>query len=292
MRTFLMAFLVFSCYSIFARYYYVCKIKQNCSSLVANVNNEENDTRLKTLSLKYKETEKLKGYDQFYFQNGATSPNLNSNNKDFLEKIKVYLSNYPRQNLTITGLIRPDEITLDGGENSFQENIGVARAEMIERFLATIGVDETRIDLDYGVGAEELIEPILFDLYEGRSPRKYKKMQFSFYNMTFSDDNFEYNSAVFTPKEKLIAYADSVKVYLDLNPKKKLTIFGHTDNTGKEPFNDNLGLARAENAKKYFEKLGVTNDIEVGSRGEREPVVPNDSDENKKKNKRINFIIE
>ena len=289
MRTFLMALMVFSCWSIFARYYYVCKIKQNCTS----IRSSHSEDRLKTLSLRYNNTDKLKGYDQFFIKKGKINPTLNESNKDFLDKIAVYLGNHPKQNLTITGYMRPAEKGLAAPKTSFQENIGSARAEYIEKLLVAKDVDESRITLDYQYSDDvDLKAPLGFELFDAEGPKEYEKLQFNFHDMTFSDANFEYNSATFNPGEKFLLYADSVKTYFELNRDKTLTITGHTDNDGSNSYNDNLGLKRSENAKKFFIELGIAADIVVASRGEREPVAPNDIEKNKQRNRRVNFKLE
>ncbi len=126
----------------------------------------------------------------------------------------------------------------------------------------------------------------------GGTPEEYAKVSYTFTNMTFSDANFEKGKADFKPGDALILYADSVKTYLELNPDKILTIIGHCDEDGTETLNMKLGADRAENAKAYFVDLGVSSTIKTISKGETEPVAPNDIELNKQKNRRVNFVIE
>ena len=51
-------------------------------------------------------------------------------------------------------------------------------------------------------------------------------------------------------------------------------------------------LKRAESTRTYLKGIGITNGIMLESRGESEPLRPNDTPENKQKNRRINLIIE
>jgi outer membrane protein OmpA-like peptidoglycan-associated protein len=113
--------------------------------------------------------------------------------------------------------------------------------------------------------------------------------------MTYSDANFEKNSAVFTPGTAFQTYAKKVKEYLEQeeNKGKKLLIVGHTCDLGSDSHNVNLGLRRAKAARKYFKDLGVAVDIGVKSDGETNPLsdYPNTSEENRSRNRRVNIQI-
>lgn len=254
--------------------------------------------RLQTLQLTDEDdTVILDGYDQFAFDTMSVTPRLNANNEAFLDTLAAILLADTSRDLTITGFIRPAELDWKP-ERGFFENIGVARADAIRRLLVQRGVSEGRISLDYQNSNDPALqEPITFSLFDPRKLAEYDRTAFVFTNMTFSDANFEFNSAEFRPGTQAVLYADSVKTYLELNEGKMLTIIGHTDSKGTDKYNYELGLKRAENAREYFLELGVTADIEVASKGEKEPVAPNsvngkDSPENRQKNRRVNFVIE
>lgn len=63
---------------------------------------------------------------------------------------------------------------------------------------------------------------------------------------------------------------------------------GHTDNTGTDKINDLLSFRRAEAVKRYLIKHGVSADriVAIG-RGSKMPMVPNDTPENRAKNRRV-----
>ena len=76
----------------------------------------------------------------------------------------------------------------------------------------------------------------------------------------------------------------------DENLKAEIT--GHTDNTGTAAVNIKYGQKRAEALKKYMVGLGApAANIETKSRGQEEPIVPNDSDENRAKNRCATVIL-
>lgn len=68
-----------------------------------------------------------------------------------------------------------------------------------------------------------------------------------------------------------------------------LTIVGHTDDRGSEAYNDDLSLRRAQAVADVLVPALGRDDLEVvvEGRGEREPVVENDSDANRQLNRRV-----
>jgi peptidoglycan-associated lipoprotein len=90
---------------------------------------------------------------------------------------------------------------------------------------------------------------------------------------------------------------DDVKAKLDeLANKLKsdpegnyIEIEGHTDNTGPKDLNDKLGMARAENVKRYlYETYQIPlHKINVISYGEEKPVAPNTNRDGRAQNRRV-----
>ncbi len=290
----LLVFLLFLAYAFTVRWYYVCRMKGLCGR-VQQVTEApvERDIRSRNLRLPAGDTVLLSGYDQFAFHAGQVQPRLNSNNNAFLDSVAALMLSVPGRRLTITGYYAPQEVDKPFG---FFENYGTARADALRRLLAQRGLDEARISLDHDLSSDSMLrEPAGFEVFydaAAGTPEGYEKIQFLFTNMTFSDANFAFGSAEFKPGEAFIAYADSVKTFLELNPDKKLTIVGHTDNIGTDRFNDNLGLRRAKSARDYFKQLGVRSEIRTESQGKRKAAASNDTPEGRQKNRRVNFIIE
>ena len=294
MRAFIFGFLLFCCWSVFSRYYYVCLIKNNCEE-VEIVEEPPLAPRLKNLAFVDGDSMILKDYEQFAFAEGKVEAQLSDNNKVFLEKLSAYLIKSPKKTITLTGRYSQNEKGLRAG---FYEDLGTARAAAIRSLLIARGIDENRIYLDFAEGeGERITEPILFGSTSAKQPEDYEngerlvKASFSFKNMTYSDANFEYDSDIFRPGESFKLYADSVLTYINMNEGKVLTIIGHTDNHGSDQYNEDLGLRRAASARKYFLDKGLEAEIRVGSKGKREPIAPNTTPENKQKNRRVNLIL-
>ena len=91
--------------------------------------------------------------------------------------------------------------------------------------------------------------------------------------------------------ENSFASLDHVLEYLKAhNDTKPLIVKGHTDNTGDEAGNRALSKARAESVKAYLTSKGIkaSNILTVGY-GSSKPLVENDSEANKLKNRRVEF---
>ena len=88
--------------------------------------------------------------------------------------------------------------------------------------------------------------------------------------------------------KKLDRFADIINV----NTKTNLLITGHTDNSGERDTNLKLSLDRAESVKMYLsEKKVAMNRLFTWGLGEKSPIAPNTSEQAKKQNRRVEFIV-
>ncbi len=75
-------------------------------------------------------------------------------------------------------------------------------------------------------------------------------------------------------------------------PTANLEIAGHTDSDGDAAANLALSLRRAQAVVDYLIKAGLPKDrVTAIGYGDTKPVAPNDTDENKAKNRRIDFVV-
>ncbi len=297
MRTLILGFLVFLLWAIGCRYWYVCKIKNHCGQKIEVVE----DVRAKTLRLVDQDDVILKDYEQFRFDANSAVPILNGNNRSFIDKVAAFLKANPERKLTISGNYLPGEKDITIG---IWENLGLARADEARKLLVKAGIPEGRILLDSNLLGEgsNLEVPISFGLVArtlandenaSGTPDEYDNngtvgaQAFSFTNMSFSDANFEFNSAVFKPGPAFIAYADSVKIYMSENEDQYLYLTGHTCDIGSDDANIRLGKARARSVRDYFKNLGVESKIETDTKGESQPAYSNDTEATKSKNRRV-----
>ena len=79
---------------------------------------------------------------------------------------------------------------------------------------------------------------------------------------------------------------------LDKYPDTDLLIAGHTDADGSDAYNQELSERRAAAAASYLASQGVSRTrIRTSGLGESEPVVVNDTEANKQKNRRVEIAI-
>jgi outer membrane protein OmpA-like peptidoglycan-associated protein len=86
---------------------------------------------------------------------------------------------------------------------------------------------------------------------------------------------------------------DGVVDYLKQNPKIKIEVAGHTDNEGADQrLNQRLSEFRAKVVANYLFNKGISPErIKTIGKGSSEPLVANDTDENKSTNRRIEIMI-
>ncbi len=100
---------------------------------------------------------------------------------------------------------------------------------------------------------------------------------------------FDFDRAEIRPDAA--ATLDGIAGHLKRNPDLRLVIEGHTDDVGDEGYNLDLGLRRAEAAKAALVDRGVAAErLWPATRGQAQPVAPNDTPENRARNRRVEFI--
>lgn len=106
----------------------------------------------------------------------------------------------------------------------------------------------------------------------------------------FMNIEFETGSAELQPGSE--KYIDQIAGELKLKPDLVLEVAGHTDDVGSTEDNLTLSINRAEAVKSALIEKGIAaNRLVPKGYGEEKPIVPNDSDENRRKNRRTEFIV-
>ncbi len=106
-----------------------------------------------------------------------------------------------------------------------------------------------------------------------------------------SELEFETGSAKI--KESSYQLLDLLANTMILNPTYKLYVSGHTDNVGNKTRNLELSTERAKAVKNYLVLKGVDSDrIEATGYGDSKPMYPNDTPDNRAKNRRVELEIE
>ena len=100
--------------------------------------------------------------------------------------------------------------------------------------------------------------------------------------------NFDFDKSVVKPQ--YFELLRNVKDYAEQHDFK-LTIIGHTDSKGSDAYNMALGMRRAVAVRDKLIEFGLdpARIIGVESRGESEPIAPNDTEQGRFENRRIEF---
>ncbi|MDX2430189.1 MAG: OmpA family protein [Bacteroides sp.] len=101
---------------------------------------------------------------------------------------------------------------------------------------------------------------------------------------------FQTGKAVLRPES--FDALDQVLRFLENNPDMKLEISGHTDNTGSLRTNQKLSRERAKAVVNYLVASGIPEGMLVyEGYADTQPVAPNDTAEDRKKNRRVEFKV-
>ena len=100
--------------------------------------------------------------------------------------------------------------------------------------------------------------------------------------------NFDFDKSVVKPQ--YYELLRNLKDYLE-QQDMRVTIIGHTDSKGSDAYNMALGMRRAVAVRDKLLEFGLdpARILGVESRGESEPIAPNDTDQGRFENRRIEF---
>ena len=80
--------------------------------------------------------------------------------------------------------------------------------------------------------------------------------------------------------------------FLKDKPALRIKIVGHTDSRGSSQYNKDLSERRALALKNKLIEKGISADrLEHEGMGDTRPVAPNDTEENRAKNRRVEIVI-
>jgi len=111
------------------------------------------------------------------------------------------------------------------------------------------------------------------------------------------DESIELSNVFFqqgkaTLKPESFPELDRLVEIMQVNPSMKIELSGHTDNQGNKDALMKLSKDRAQEVKNYMVKKGVKKDRVIGKGfGSTQPIVANDTDENRERNRRVEFRI-
>lgn len=88
------------------------------------------------------------------------------------------------------------------------------------------------------------------------------------------------------------ATIDKLYSVLQNYPNENVLVIGHTDDVGKNGYNQKLSERRASSAANYLISTGITSyRVSTKGMGETDPKVPNDTDAHRAENRRVEFVL-
>jgi outer membrane protein OmpA-like peptidoglycan-associated protein len=102
---------------------------------------------------------------------------------------------------------------------------------------------------------------------------------------------FEFNSTTLRPEAHDLLDKVGAALASDELGSFRFSVEGHTDSVGSESFNDQLSRDRADAVKAYLLAQGVPPErLETVGHGEAAPVAPNQTDDGRQRNRRVELI--
>lgn len=186
--------------------------------------------------------------------------------------------------------IKPDAYTFiasaNGYENS-QESMDLSKINKNQQFSKNIYLNPAVVQ---PVKKEDMkveipkVEPVEVPKEE-TAITKIEDNKFRINNFIFKEGD-----ATFLPESA--KQIDALLKMLKDDPKIKIRLEGHTDNIGDPIINKRLSLERAFNVREYLISKGIAGDrIQFKGYGDTKPIADNNTEEGRKMNRRVEFVI-
>lgn len=185
-------------------------------------------------------------------------------------------------------------------EQESQDKLGKARADAIKLELVNLGAPEDQIaTTDIPLASGQFINGQIYGGVFFRFEEMNKKPVLPVYEDTpvtgqLPPLNIYYDNNEFKIElnEELDKYLESAKTIMRKHPSANLFIIGHADTTGDSDKNMTLSKARAKSVKKFLIRHGFDPQrLKLKHKGATEPMSTNNSEEGKRKNRRVELRL-
>jgi outer membrane protein OmpA-like peptidoglycan-associated protein len=106
------------------------------------------------------------------------------------------------------------------------------------------------------------------------------------------EKHFQFESGKTVLNAEAKSFLDAILKLMNEDDQFHLDVIGHTDNVGSKFVNFKLSEARANSVADYLIENGIaSNRVHAKGVGDTQPLFSNDSEENKARNRRVQFII-
>lgn len=213
-----------------------------------------------------------------------------------IDQLKAYLADNPLKSLSITGHYTSGEVN-----SSAFPNLGLGRANAVKNYLVSKGIPSSVIDT-YGKLDDSLVSdpnsvyfgPVSYDILTAQENSNNDDLKalgdaIRANPLVLYFDTGEASINLTAEQRQKVA---DISRYLDKVDGAHCLIVGHTDNTGDAANNMALGQDRADFAKNYFIRNGISGDkINASSKGQSEPIADNATEDGRSKNRRTVVTI-
>ncbi len=208
---------------------------------------------------------------------------------DGITSLKTFLTKNEAKVINVTGYYKSEETN-----NTAYPNLGLARANAVKNHLVENGISSAQINamgklMDDMVPKDNVyLGPVAYGLsdraVDAEDELKTLSQKIKANPLVLYFNNAE-TSINLTPMQRQ-KVAD-ISRYLDKVSDAKSSVVGHTDNTGRASSNMRLGQNRANFAKDYLMKNGISAaKISATSKGQTQPIESNATEEGRSKNRR------
>ena len=245
--------------------------------------------------------------------------------QDALKNVANYINKNEERKLILSGQFA----SIEKNTTSF-ENLGLARAAMIKTKLVENGASADRIELegvrfdntrfenskliggvnftfadiviDEEAKEDEVLAEASISIPKSKKDKSVKKvvqtnnkvvqsgpMEVIPLNIYFSSASTKYEIEMIPA---LKSYLNEISAFLEANPKSKVKVIGHSDNKGNYNYNVRVSKYRARAVRDFLIENGFSNDkIDISWKGPDEPLFDNETDEGRKKNRRVEIRV-
>jgi len=252
--------------------------------------------------MKWKLNETLRLYTGVYFDYGLNSVTRRSHNSgraiEYSDYVEPFTFNSLIDEITPLAVGLKLKFSFDAGAVAESEMHRKAAEEEIARLAAekedarlAAEAEAARLAAEAEVArlAAEAEAARLASIQDGKAAHLQARID-SIQNQVLND----YHLTQTKPNEKQIPALDAIVALLKDHPELRFYINGHTCDQGDKEINRIVGYERAKAAKEYVIAKGIDEKriLGIGSKLYYEPLVPNTSEENRRKNRRVEFVIE
>ena len=211
------------------------------------------------------------------------------NHREDEDTVKISLYPETRITFTVTDSLTARPVAANIiVRNNMGQKIMQTTSDSIHSLLAVLLDDRVPFytveatAVDYFPFHDTIIQP---EAFQGvvMSPKEVKS--FVLYNIYFANGKTHILESSEPALQELYRFLSS-------RPNQHIRIVGHTDNIGSDRSNQVLSEGRCQEVRRAMIDKGISADrIQTEGRGERDPIVPNDSDEHRQMNRRVEIVL-